>query len=364
MADVNGDGLTDIIHAYRDPSNQEFRTTHLNTGNRNWTVSPTWQSPLIAISAPPGEGFRDLGVRFVDVNGDNLTDIVQSNDFGSRTFLNNSSGWAESSQWQPPLKFASGNGSLNPANNGQLADLNGDGLLDTFRALRDPFNPSVIQEDVFLNTGNGWARANWQIPADQREIALTDVNSDGLTDILESYLEFPSTPHLTTYLNQGDGNWEVDTSLAPPIPFYHSPPSSPYDQGFRAVDINSDGLVDLVQKLGGVTRTFLNRGNAWQDASILWNVWRVTANNAGTDTSARLVDINGDGMVDQIEANGPPGSINDDVILNIKSPSDKLISMTLPNAGTLAITYKSSALYREQNSLANPSLPMIVQTVD
>ena len=55
-------------------------------------------------------GWRDTGVRAADVNGDGLIDLVRADESGMWVVLNNGSGWGNTpaSGWVPPCRFVSG----------------------------------------------------------------------------------------------------------------------------------------------------------------------------------------------------------------------------------------------------------------
>ena len=81
LADVNGDGLVDILRGYRDSGSANVqideKNVYLNTG-KGWATSSTWTLP--------SEFFyngKSTGVNIVDINGDRLPDLILSHDDGS-----------------------------------------------------------------------------------------------------------------------------------------------------------------------------------------------------------------------------------------------------------------------------------------
>src|SRR4030095_16391151 len=87
---------------------------------------------------------QDNAVRFGDVNGDGLVDLVRSFDYsGTLTYavyLNNRSGWSLKPGWRVPEPLlASEHGHYDPGT--RLVDVNGDGIVDIVRAYTWNFAP-------------------------------------------------------------------------------------------------------------------------------------------------------------------------------------------------------------------------------
>lgn len=144
------------------------------------------------------ENQKDRGVRFADVNGDGLPDLLESSTGGSdaKLYLNNGSGWSDTGTGGPFGFYSSDK---------RMADVNGDGLIDILTA-------EDATRGVFINNGsNGWTQdASWVIPvpfiAFQKDngVQLADVNGDGLVDILWALEEIGNNPaHNEVYLNNG-----------------------------------------------------------------------------------------------------------------------------------------------------------------
>jgi hypothetical protein len=80
LADVNGDGLPDIIQAGSQGSG-----VWLNNGS-GWTKSALYSIPFGGLDS-------SKGARVVDVNGDGLADVVISSPNTNTAYLNNGKGW-------------------------------------------------------------------------------------------------------------------------------------------------------------------------------------------------------------------------------------------------------------------------------
>ncbi|WP_162198688.1 DUF2341 domain-containing protein [Methanosarcina sp. 1.H.A.2.2] len=212
----------------------------MNTGT-GWEQNNSWIPPL-------DFGWsNDYGVRVLDVNGDGLVDIIMGykNDLGTEyydAYLNTGEGWIQDNSWNPPtyLSYADVNVGI------QLADLNGDGLVDI-----------VTLRSAWLNTGSGWEQDNsWGSPVSLASfntgVVLVDVNGDGLADILKSIYDNVGYTY-DAWINTGSG-WERDNSWNPPtlIASYNK------DQGVRFADLNGDGLTDIIKAGYGDYHTWIN----------------------------------------------------------------------------------------------------------
>ncbi len=311
MADINGDGLPDILKSLTTNGVQSS-SAYLNTGN-GWTLAPTaWNPPQTFIDYNQMPSSGDVGARIVDLNGDGLPDIAQSlSDLNgtivqSYVYLNTGSGWAlASTTWNPPLPFNSAYGDIG----GRIADINGDGLPDLLRAFAGT-NPVV-----FLNTGSGWAQATstWTPPTAFSDMSfvdlgvrLADVNGDGLPDILKSYSTYDGN-HVTyqvsqVFLNTGSG-WTLAQNWSVPLSFVDYTVNTG-DNSVQLADVNGDGLPDMVKAFGDwgfgviIASVYLNTGSGWATAPATWNVPLSLGYVGGTDTGVRMIDLEGNNQID------------------------------------------------------------------
>ena len=100
--------------------------------DKDWTETSGYNIPVYfyAFSAN-----TDRGVETADVNGDGLLDLLNSSYIGSDydyVYLNagDGTGWFEDSAYDIPVYFY--NSSTNLMKNARMADFNGDGLTDIF----------------------------------------------------------------------------------------------------------------------------------------------------------------------------------------------------------------------------------------
>jgi RHS repeat-associated protein len=362
IADVNGDGLPDIVQSYTNATGS-YAGTYLNNG-AGWTASSTWNAPLAFIT-----GTTDLGVRITDVNGDGLPDFVQGYNDGSDHFaayLNNGNGWTATSTWNPPIIFASGGNDTGA----RVVDVNGDGLPDIIRGYRDSGGSS--QYSAYINTGSGWtSNSAWNPPTFfvasttvSMGVNIADVNGDGLPDIVQGYND--GSDHFATYLNLGNG-WATSTA-----PMWHLPVITNaiggVDNGVRIVDVNGDGLADVIRAFiewdDSVTyAAYLNNGAGWTSAS-LWNS-PVGFTTNGADNGTRIVDANGDGLPDILQAHtDASGNTTYAAYLNNNRFRANLLSgITYPQGGSSAISYQSILQITDDNGYVLNKVPYPVYIV-
>lgn len=147
LANVNGDGLPDILSGYTNASGTNVEAAYVDTGT-GWATSTIWTPPVPFVSASG----TDLGVRLVDVTGDGLPDILSGYENASGTnvyavYMNTGDGWATSTIWTPPIPFVSTAGWDNGV---RIADVNGDGLPSLL------YDPPTSGSKVFqVNTLSG-----------------------------------------------------------------------------------------------------------------------------------------------------------------------------------------------------------------
>ncbi|MFH0828954.1 MAG: RHS repeat-associated core domain-containing protein [Candidatus Kerfeldbacteria bacterium] len=331
FADVNGDGLEDSVMA-ENYEGGAYYDVQLNTGsgfahNDSWTSSLQSKGEVFVWNHTIG-GARysdDAGMRLIDVNGDLYTDIVVSIAGRRKVFLNTKMGWAANdTDWANsiPADFVllvDASGQHWAFDQGvRFADVNGDGYTDIILAREDIFRTNNrwcgesyenTYRGVWLNrgsTGKGWVYdTSWSQAYVSGFAGFFVVNEEDRT-------------YNDAYCSHGysDARWS-------------------FDQGLRLVDVNGDGLADLISgsvtaqssnntacypstSSGGFT-TYLNTGNGWQYDSN-WSASTFSYNfryrfyydyycehgydehsfseNQGTE----IADLNGDGLPDVIQS--------------------------------------------------------------
>ncbi len=315
--DINGDGLTDLVVSREEDDTQGiprlvqrvfFNRIEANAAGQkvgNWVESTGANVlPPVPFVRPYrkdlGElrdagkalsAVRDNRVELIDVDGDRLPDIVYrfrstvpKNEtdeerqqriaegrplpFEARwihgAYLNRNGKWVSSQAYAPPFRIDSDDSeaaaSASSVTQISFQDINGDGLPDLIYAERCEGSCAQAVNMTYLNTGVGWVPEQaYDLPVDalmkntkgDQGYRLLDVNADGLVDVVYHRVLANGTREKGVYLNSGIG-WiskpsQPDLDLdayAPPLPFAEERRG---DLGVRPLDLNGDGIVDLVQ---------------------------------------------------------------------------------------------------------------------
>ena len=148
ILDLNGDGLPDLLHSYdeqRPGTKVQWNDVFLNNG-KSFVKQPGWKMPagvynskdeIVGSYACTSRLAADQGVRFADVNGDGLPDLLLGRESSSGAFkdawLNTGSGWSKVSGWAPIAYFVTmqpGLPSATRETSFRLVDVDADGLAD------------------------------------------------------------------------------------------------------------------------------------------------------------------------------------------------------------------------------------------
>jgi len=259
----------------------DYYVSEVGYNNISNYTSPTWFSTSTL----------DYGVRLLDINNDGLVDMIKSVGSSNTTWINNRVNWTVSSSWAVPVPITDGSGIDQGV---RFDDVNSDGFVDIIQS-KDGLR------QVFLNNGTAWIyNSSWTVPLNfvtsnvDQGIQIVDVNGDGKPDLVQAM----DGTHVV-YLNTGSG-WVGNGSWNLQCDFI----SGAVDTGARFVDINGDGLVDILRAAysGSVHVVYLNTGSSWVTDSN-WTIPNSIyfTNAANTDNNVRLIDVNNDGLVDIID---------------------------------------------------------------
>ena len=423
LVDINGDGLVDEVARSALNNRGAPRPFEIRLG----TIEGRFAEPIEWDSVTDSPGVtRTISHKqqlyspklLMDMDGDGRPDIIERapvrREPGNyQVYLNTGAGFAPAADWGPgeARYVMDTDGRANTTK--LLMDINGDGLPDE---LYRPYQPRVPyrhgrrrgQEEVIynlqvrLNTGSGfgepqdWGTMQGLYLKEQRDDAYTvhelvDINGDGLPDDL--YRPYARAPrgqpeqlsNLLVRLNTGSGFGPVEdwgTMQGKGI--------RDTDGGGRAsfhdlIDINGDGLLDDVYRSrqtrgqGYKPRDHylvrLNTGSgfgpvqSWGDGlgSTLHDSYRGTVSHT-------LMDINGDGLVDDVQRVPGHRMISSarrnvkyakdyDVRLNQAGPPALLTMVQLPTGGRIEYEYGVSTQFDNTDYTGMPRLANKIRVV-
>jgi hypothetical protein len=324
IADLNHDGISDVVYLTADPSPGISQTVQVLLGTSSGRFTIAYSLPL-----DPSTNYTSLALAGVTSNGANINLALGGP--STTILLGDGNGGFTVGQTYAiegnPLQATGSNGNTNlvfftatgitqiPGNGdgtfqalpnlpvgstgltGQIsalptgfvtADLNGDGLTDV---LSISATGNLI---TALGRGNGTFSVTDQIPAIANEFLLAgDFNADGHPDIIAILPSASSTPpsdsQLFFYKGTGDGSFQ--------------PASAPIDLHTTGAihalsgDFNNDGNLDVIVSLSGNALVFIpGNGDGTFGAPVLFSA-QTSTSSAGPPLTA---DLNNDGKPDLI----------------------------------------------------------------
>ncbi len=276
VADLNGDGIADLVTANSYSGNSYSGTVSVLWGNGDGTFQPQQTLPV---------GSSPSAVAVADFNGDGIPDLITANG-SSRTvsvLLGNGDG-----SFQTPQTFRAGGYSDAVA----VADLNGDGIPDVITADRDHGTASVL-----LGNGDGTFQRpqKYDVGQGADSVAVADLNGDGIPDIIVA--SYYGT--VSALLGNGDGTFRPQQ--------YFNAGGEP--TAVAVADLTGDGIPDIITanrgSYGSVGTVSVLPGNGdgtFRDQQTI---------PVGPDPDAVIVaDMNGDGIPDIIAAIGGSNTVS------------------------------------------------------
>lgn len=228
LADMNGDGLADLVHKTADNAVFYFA----NRGQAAWSE----RLDMASQGAAPPTPFGNPGVRTADIDFDKRIDVIQSIDLGGSTSYRIWFNLGNQTYSEPVTVEPEGGFDLSLPGV-QVVDCNGDRVPDLAR-----IRPAAILLSAGLGYGRFSAPRTVDLPdltLDDLQIAaarLTDINGDGLADLV---LERAAPGVCWYWLNLGN------YTLAPRRSVIGLPPVST-GASVRWADLNGNGATDLV----------------------------------------------------------------------------------------------------------------------
>ncbi len=310
--DASGQSLPPITFSYYD-----------NKGFTGKDLSSDFSSIAFSMYIDGPEGFRDLGVRFVDVNSDGYPDIIKHyvNALDQKTSItylavadgDNISWSAEDTNWYMPTFSGTGiytyygsliqeelmgdtfsSDSIVGADTGvRLSDLNGDGRIDFIWA--EHMSEHLYDFDtgeylgtgygvanwVAVNNGQGWTEeepSSWELPAEEGFFSVVNVIlSRIVNNVMINIKYYGQLQHLgNEFIDvNGDGYTDFISSYQPPLP--------------------SDTTGTLRRSCNVYLNNMVNGTEGW----TLSSPWSLPDfSYADLKNGASLVDLNGDYLPD------------------------------------------------------------------
>lgn len=306
VADVNGDGKLDMLVTNSYYSN----TIGVLLGNGDGTFRP------VATYASGGGG--PIAIVPVDVDVDGKLDLVVVNqtpcyacagDGVVAVLLGNGDG-----SFRAPVIYDSGG--LYPGAGGfDVADLNGDGLLDVVVANCAPSGSSGCGDGngvvgVLLGIGNGKFRSvvthDTGISSGGTGLVLADLNRDSKPDlIVTNGCGSETCPQNVVGVLLGNGDGTFQQTVTYPVPVWAA-------IGMEVADINLDGKLDLVLGGCGASDCFGPNGVV---TVLLGNGDGTFRPSSAYDSGGRrgdgiaVAEVNGDGKLDVLVVNTIDNSV-------------------------------------------------------
>ncbi|HPL93082.1 MAG TPA: FG-GAP-like repeat-containing protein [bacterium] len=310
--------LTSITQSGKNQTSGLWENLPATTFEYNLPVANNWQAQVLSPVAFPLDYFN--GLELADINNDGYSDAVIANDIVSdtnqltnerKTYLHNKNngfnGDVVAYHLPAPLFVKRQNG-FNFFTDYSLFDINGDSYLDVAK------NNSVFLFDKNTQRWNLNSNYRWfdyWFFKDNVAVEIGahhDFNGDGLPD-------YANLRNKSVYLNKWDSN---QNDL---LPGWTELPSALLDseykvQGVRLVDLNGDGLTDILRSklyvpTNGWSRfVYLNRGNGqWVQettdfASPLPFCRQLSLTGDCHDDKVLFIDINQDGLPDLLSSAG------------------------------------------------------------
>jgi peptidoglycan/xylan/chitin deacetylase (PgdA/CDA1 family) len=178
-ADVNGDGLADIVARGPDGMYVSLSSSTSFMQPVIWTSEFSDRGTIAWKEAKYSSTFQ-----LADVNGDGLADLIARGPKGILVSLSTGSGFQPSSLWSASFSDAGGWGKDESYYGAiRLGDVNGDGMADLIVRAKDGMHVFLSNGHVFLEDRN-WCASNFTDHYQNSTLQCADINGDHRCDFI------------------------------------------------------------------------------------------------------------------------------------------------------------------------------------
>jgi RHS repeat-associated protein len=276
LADVNADGLPDLIEA-RPGQYRYFE----NLDGRSW-------GNVRALRNSPDRGLAESGTLFADIDGDGFRDLVHTHGDGFRYYPGNDVDRGVFRGFRAPVNVSSPSSGFEFTDSWvKMTDLNSDGRIDLLwqkpgqhtRLMNYPDN--TLREEVIPNLPR-------DVDFSDPRLQLTDFNGDGELDFVLLDIG-QSSSRVRVWFGLGRGEYLAEQQVG------NVPTGEPSE--FHLHDVNHDGQADLLRVSGSWATYYLNRGNL-RFGGRQGEFYGLPS--AGSTQKLLFSDMNGNGSIDLV----------------------------------------------------------------
>ncbi len=303
VADINGDGLPDIVTS-------NYNSSSVSILQNTTTPGASSASFAAALNIVDGTATQPIGVAVADFNGDGAPDIAVANHFSSTVsiLLNTTPPGSSLPSVAPIQSFSTGSRAIAVA----VQDINGDGLPDVAVA-----NYKSNTVSVLLNTtAPGSTVPSFAPHVDFTtgkypiSVAIGDVNGDGKPDLIVAN---SASNTVSVLLN--------NTVAGAAIPKFAA--KTDFAVGSQPLfvvlgDLNGDGKPDLAVANEKSNNISILRNTTATGATTPTFATKTNFAVGQNPVALAIADLNGDGMPDIATSNSSSNSAS--VLLNTMAP--------------------------------------------
>ncbi|CAK0773639.1 TcdB_toxin_midN domain-containing protein [Gammaproteobacteria bacterium] len=328
LLDIDGDGLPDILNTNDTPHGYYHNLGPDENGQVRWDSYRSMSSSI---------GVKYLSAnttQLADLDGDGRTELMDL--FGTDVNVFKLSNANQSIAWRENGIIAkAGFNFLSP--DVRLVDLNNDKLIDVMQT-------NASDNFVWLNNGKGgWSQpfmppaAHPQLKFDRVYTKLADMNGDRMLDLVWLQNEL-----CVYYPSMGFGKFGTKVTVTnPPFGIIN-------ENALIMADVNGDGMSDVLYVMNGSVQVWINLGlNPENHATARFAApFTVAGPLTNSYTTFRQADVNGNGSVDILLNTAPGGGNQTFTFLDFASGEQPYQLKTITNGigRTTTITYRSSIM--------------------